>query len=154
MFLAFALLQASEASTSGEVDRAMSFNGQHFVIMTVEDPPFVTVRKSAFNLSSPILPPEQWHGWIVDIIAKTAATANFSYELVVPDGDYKNTTSYKLGYQALADPTVMVNGGRTRQVDIFWVRGLLLISHSACLTSLLPCRVWPLWRHRDYQRAS
>jgi hypothetical protein len=112
--------------TAEDID--MSFNGAHFVIMTVEDPPFVAVRESTFNRSSPLLPPDQWHGFVIDIIKATAARSDFTYELVLPNTTY----SYKQGYDGLVEGT---NG-----VQVFW--GMAYIGTKRLHRSFMSAPFW------------
>ena len=53
------LLSSMQFRAPTAEDKVMMFNGEHFVLMTVEDPPFVSVRESAFNSTSPLLPAEE-----------------------------------------------------------------------------------------------
>jgi ABC-type amino acid transport substrate-binding protein len=107
-------------------DREMSFNGAHFKIMTPEDPPFISVRERTFDPSSPLLPPEEWHGFVIDLIRATSSRADFTYELILPNVTY----SYKEGYEALIE-------GRA---DVFW--GLAYIDPKRLAKSFMTTPFW------------
>jgi hypothetical protein len=138
---AVAVRQEQSTSTA---DEAFQFHGQHFVIMTVEDPPFVSVRMDSFNSSSPLLPSEKWHGWIIDLIRQASTLANFTYETVISDGDYSKTMSYGAGYEALIAPgEVLVTGGQgsmMRTVDMFW--GTAYIEPARLTNSFMTTPFW------------
>jgi hypothetical protein len=64
------------------VSVAWTFNGEVLDIVTVEDPPFVSVREEQFNASSKIMEDSsKWSGWIIDVLNATAQQGNFSYNL-------------------------------------------------------------------------
>jgi hypothetical protein len=86
----------------------MSFEGQHLSIMTVEDPPFVTIRKDPFNTTSEILPQDQWSGWVVDVIKLTAELGDFRFTLKVAED--ASTFSYGAAFEQ----------GLTNGADLYW----------------------------------
>ena len=120
--------------------------GKHFNIMTVEDPPFVSVRKQPFNSSSEMLPEAQWDGWIVDVISETAKAAGFTYTLHLNMG---NTFSYGAAVNAVVD-----GDGK---FDMYWAGAYITTSRLASAVMTTPFHTAPLSvivPHRDTDSVS
>ena len=83
-----------------EANPDMKFTGDKtFRVITVEDPPFVSIRENPFNKTSPLLPSDKWSGYIIDLIRETSRMKGFNYTLSVPEAAPYN---YGLAYNHLA----------------------------------------------------
>lgn len=78
-----------------DANPSMSFAGKHFNVITVEDPPFVSIRENPFNKSSAMLPTDQWYGYIVDLLRETSERGNFTFNLSVPEVTFNYGEAYK-----------------------------------------------------------
>jgi hypothetical protein len=85
----------SYITTAAALDRSADMTGVTLRIVVVEDYPFVQVREDPLNMSSPILPPSEWSGWIIALLSELSLKAGFDYELQLPSGP--NTLSYGAG---------------------------------------------------------
>jgi hypothetical protein len=66
-----------------ETNAANLLNGTHLRIVTVEDWPFVSVRRDGDQMSGEI----EWSGWIIDLIETLSQDAGFTYSLQLPSGN-------------------------------------------------------------------
>jgi hypothetical protein len=127
-------------SVVGDLDSKKTFDGEVFEIITVEDPPFVSVRLDPFNQSSPVLSdPTKWSGWIIDILAAAALRGNFRYNLRLP----RNCDS--------SNYTCAVNQVVAGEADLYFAATYITLSrldntimtspyHTSPLSLLLPVK--------------
>jgi hypothetical protein len=101
-----------EAADQQSLD-SKSFNGELLTIMTVEDPPFVSIRGDPFNASSEVLPQSEWSGWVIDLIKEVAELGDFRFKLKVAEEG--PTFSYAEAFQE----------GKKNDADLYWAGAYL-----------------------------
>ena len=103
--LSLCMMQSADAT-----EALQRLDGEHFDIVTVEAPPFVSVRQKPFNRSSSIREgAESWGGWGIDILKMLAKESGFTYTLHL---NKDNTFSYKAGVEMVTKS----NG----TFDLYW----------------------------------